>query len=83
MPWADVEALTMRNLPYLQEGETLSGTDRSHRRSSMAGSVDSQQRSPTNHVDPEASPAGMQSNLHTPRHMPDASQHMWTTSVAS
>ncbi|CAL5219862.1 g1780 [Coccomyxa viridis] len=44
------------------EGDaTQSGTDRPNRRSSVAGSVDSQQQSPGNHVEADASPAGRRS----------------------
>ena len=42
-----------------QENGALSGTDRSHRRSSVSESQESQQRSPSNNVDMDASPAGL------------------------
>lgn len=41
-----------------QENGAISGTDRAHRRSSVSESLESQQRSPSNHVDMDASPAG-------------------------
>ena len=57
-----VEADLALRIPARVQGDaTQSGTDRSHRRSSVAGSQDSQHQATRNHVEADASPAGVHS----------------------